>query len=249
MQVLVDDLIINYEKTGSGPTILLIHGWADNLISFRRLQGGLSKKYEVISLDLPGFGKSSKPSSAWGLAEYSDFIGKFVAKLNLRVYGFIGHSNGGAVLIYGLARNKLTADRLVLLASAGIRDGNSTKKQTYKAIAKTGKLLTSVLPKGTRDLIKNSYYDKIGSDYLIAPDMKETFKLVVETDVKEDARKLKLPTLLIYGNADEATPVDYGRTFNDLIGGSKLEVINGASHFVHHDQPEQVEQLIEEFLK
>ena len=84
---------------------------------------------------------------------------------------------------------------------------------------------------------------------LVAPQLQETFKKTVKQDVQAEAKQLKVKTLLIYGADDKATPPLYGRLYNKLIKDSTLEVISGAGHFVHLDEPEKVTKLITGFLK
>lgn len=249
MQVLVDELVVNYEITGDGPTLLLVHGWADSLNTFVGLQKSLSTNYRVLSLDLPGFGKTSKPPEPWGLNNYADFLASFVKKLDLNIYAFIGHSNGGAILIYGLANNVISASKLVLLSSAGIRNKQSTKKKALKVVAKSGKVLTAVLPSSMKSSIRDNFYSQIGSDYLVAPDMQDTFRLVIGKDILDDAKKLKLPTLLIYGRDDKATPIEDGKLLQGEISGSRLEILDNIGHFVHQEQSELVDSLIKDFLQ
>lgn len=83
---------------------------------------------------------------------------------------------------------------------------------------------------------------------MLLPHMEQTFRRIINQDVAEDARKIKLPTLLVYGSADKATPVVYGRILHGEIAGSKLEVID-AGHFLHQAQPQKTAQLIEDFLE
>jgi pimeloyl-ACP methyl ester carboxylesterase len=68
-------------------------------------------------------------------------------------------------------------------------------------------------------------------------------------DVRADAAQLSLPTLLIYGELDEETPVWYGRQFHELMTDSVLEVLPGAGHFVHIDRADDVEKTIKDFLQ
>jgi pimeloyl-ACP methyl ester carboxylesterase len=249
MQVLINDLVLRYERIGNGPVVLLVHGWGDSLSSFYEIQRSLSKEYDVIAVDLPGFGQSSQPPKPWTLNDYSKCLEELLIKLKVQTYALIGHSNGGAILITGLANNNLSANKLILLASAGIRDTDKTKKQALKVVAKSGKAITSVLPSSMKKNIRQKFYGRIGSDLLISPGMEETFKLVVGQDVQNDATKLDIPTLLIYGKNDQSTPVDYGKLLSSKIKGSQLKILDNAEHFVHTDQPHQVEKLIKEFLK
>jgi pimeloyl-ACP methyl ester carboxylesterase len=253
MGILVDEQVIEYKygNTGYyGKTVVMIHGWGDTLDTFELLQREVGKEYGVISLDLPGFGKSSPPNKPWHLDDYAKIIASFLEKKGRKhTYCFIGHSNGCAILIRGLATGVLEADKLVLMASAGIRDQEKTKKSTLKLATKSGKVASSILPKGVRSSLRKKYYDAIGSEMLLFPELEQTFKNVVGQDIQEDAAKLTLPTLIIYGEDDTVTPPKYGGMLHNLIQGSKLEIVEQAGHFVHRDAPDDTANLIKDFLK
>lgn len=249
MQIIVDGLLTNYERTGKGQLVLLLHGWGDELATFRDLQKQLTKKYQVTSLDLPGFGKTEAPKGVWGLEEYANFVKSFLAKTEIKqVYAIIGHSNGGALAIKGLANGSLSASKLILLAAAGIRDKHRFKKLLTKAVAKTGKVATFWLPDHKKKSLQKKLYGTVGSDMLAVPHLQDTFKKTVAQDVQTDAKKIQTPTLLIYAAEDKAVPVEYGQLYAKLIPNSKLEVVPEAEHFIHHDQPEAVTKSIEDFL-
>lgn len=251
MQIVVNGLLTNYQQSGkSGPTIVLLHGWADSQKTFDLLVNRLSSENEVITLDLPGFGQTEAPKTVWGLSDYCKFISDFLNKINIdEVDLLVGHSNGGALAIKLVASGDIVPKKLVLLSSAGIRDREKVKKLGLKVIAKSGKVVTFWLPKSSKQKLQKKLYGTIGSDMLVAPELKETFKKTVSEDIQSDAKKLKLPTMIIYGDQDKATPVVYGEVFNRLIDGSSLKVIHGASHFVHQDRPNEVIGLIEGFLR
>ncbi len=248
MQVVVDNLLTTYEKTGKGPVVLMLHGWGDSSGTFRQLIAQLRSGFTLIAVDLPGFGQTEAPADVWNLDAYARFVQSFLDKLAIKPYAIVGHSNGGALAIRGLSEHILAADKLVLLGAAGIRDRQSLRRFSLKLIAKTGKQATFWLPTRHKKALQKRFYGAIGSDLLVAPHLQETFKITVRQDVQQDAAKLKLPTLLIYGEADQATPPHYGQLYHRLIAGSKLQLIPSAEHFVHQDQPEKVAQLIMEFL-
>lgn len=249
--MVIDSLLTHYERTGSKPrTVLLLHGWGDDLTTFQQLQKALGENFTVISVDLPGFGSSQAPTEVWGLEQYADFIKAFLAKLKIATLeAIVAHSNGAAVTIYGLAHHQLAANKLVLLGAAGIRDRQKGRLLVIKTIAKTGKVATIWLPERHRKKLQKKLYGTVGSDMLVVPHMQETFKETVRQDVQNEAKQLQIPTLLIYGQNDTATPPLYGEIYHNLIDGSTLEIIGEATHFVHHDQPARVQQIIEEFLQ
>lgn len=248
-QVIVDSLLAKYVVSGKGRTILLLHGWGDSSSGLSGLQDQLSKKYKVIALDLPGFGGTQAPSADWDLSDYARFIGNFLKKIDEKIYAIIGHSNGGAIAIRGLSKGDFKSEKLVLMAAAGIRGTDKTRNKVLRLVAKTGKALTRPLPRAAKNRLRRKVYSTIGSDMLVAEHLQGTFKKVVADDVRGDATKIDLPTLLIYGGADQATPAWYGETYHRLIRGSKLEVLPEAEHFLHLDQPQTVVKEIEEFLK
>jgi pimeloyl-ACP methyl ester carboxylesterase len=249
MQIVINDILTNYTKLGEGRVIVLVHGWGDDGQTFNQLQSELSTKFRVYTLDLPGFGSSSMPQTSWKLVDFAEFIKSFLMKLGEnKVYCFIGHSNGGAILIKGLAEGLIQSDKLVLISSSGIRNVDRIKKNTIKLVAKTGKLFVRVLPNPLQSKIKTKFYKVVGSDADVSPQMLETFKNIVKDDVQADCSKLNDRTLLIYGSNDQVTPVEFGKTFNQLIKGSKLVVISGGDHFVHQQKFTEVYKEIGEFL-
>lgn len=249
MQVVVDSLLTHYARTGKGKTIVFLHGWADSSASFQALAGSLAPNHEVITLDLPGFGGTARPPQPWGLQEYVDFVAHFLKKIDVgHVEAYVGHSNGGAMAIRGLSNGTLQSDKLVLLASAGIRGTQKRRNAALRVVTKTGKLLAKPLPAQLQRRLRSKLYASVGSDMLVAEDLQETFKRVVADDVRQDAAKLTLPALLVYGEQDSDTPVWYGEQFHELIAGSVLEILPNAGHFVHLDRAADVERAIKEFL-
>lgn len=249
MQVVVDSLLTHYATAGKGKVVLVLHGWGDSGAGLQSITAILAKKFQVIALDLPGFGGTEAPRSAWGLSDYAKFAQHFLQKINkLPVYAIVGHSNGGAIAIRGLAEGVLNAERLVLLASAGVRGEYKGRVKALRVFTKIGKALAAPLPKSAKQRLRHRVYSSVGSDMLVAEHLQETFKKVVTDDVREDASRLAQPTLLIYGENDEQTPPWIGEAFHQLIKDSTLQVLPGAGHFVHHDRPEQVQQAVQEFL-
>ena len=249
MQVVVNDLLTSYEKTGTGPTILFLHGWGDSAETFKALALKLQGQYTTVTVDLPGFGGSQAPKETWGVDNYAQFVHQFLQKIEIKkVHGVIAHSNGGTIAIKALAKGEVSSDTLVLIASAGVRDVYKGRKKALRIVAKAAKLATYPLPKSVQTKLKKKAYKTIGSDMFVAEHLQETFKKVVTDDVQADAATLRLPTLLIYGSKDEATPASYGTLFHQAITGSDLEIIEGAGHFVHHDEPDKVFMLVQGFL-
>jgi pimeloyl-ACP methyl ester carboxylesterase len=249
MNVVVDGLMTNYLKTGNGKrTIVMLPGWGDTSKTFTQLASALGADYTVLAVDLPGFGGTQAPEQAWGLEDYAKFVSHWLKKLGVsQVYAFVGHSHGGATAVYGIGEKILLSDKLVLLASAGVRNQQSARTKLLWAGAKAGKLPLMLLPGSKRETIRKRFYGAAGSDILLLPHMEQTFRKIISQDVQASAARIKVPTLLIYGSKDKSTPIKYGHMLNRSIQGSRLELLS-AGHFVHQDEAVKVAGLVRNFL-
>ncbi len=250
MQVVVDKLLTTYTRAGNAKykKLLIFYGWGDSPVNWTYMQTELARHFDVTVVDLPGFGGTAPPPTAWGLTEYAAFVAAFLKKTGIKPYAIIGHSNGGAIAVRGLSQGVLTAERLVLLASAGIRFQLSRRRQVLRIFTKAGKVVTYPLPANVRKRLRRRLYTAIGSDLLVAEHLQDTFKRIVTDDIQSDAATLTLPTLLVYGEDDLDTPVQYGRILHNLIAGSTLEVIGQGGHFIYLDKPAEVRDMLRKFL-
>jgi pimeloyl-ACP methyl ester carboxylesterase len=248
MQAVVDSLMTEYTRAGKGKPVLVLHGWGDSSKGWQEFQKALAEDYDVIVVDVPGFGGTQAPEQTWGLDEYAAFVAEFLKKILVKPHAIIAHSNGGAVAVRGLAKDLLHTDKLVLLDSAGIRDQYSGRVKAIRLITKAGKALTMPLPKSVKKKLRRKVYKSVGSDMLVVERLQETFKRVVTDDVQRDAAILHVPTLLMYGEDDLATPKQYGRILHNLINNSQLETIPDAGHFVHLDKPAIVLEKVRKFM-
>lgn len=247
---MVNGLLTSYRSSGKGPVVLILHGWGDEAKSWKKVSEHLSKHYQVLIPDLPGFGGTDVPATAWGLTDYAGFVQEFLSKIEApsKVHAIIGHSNGGAIAIRGLRMGALSSDKLVLLASAGVRSEYKGRKKAIRLVAKAGKAMTKPLPEKVTSRLRRRLYTTIGSDMLIAEHMQETFKRVVNDDVQVDAKQVATPALLLYGDKDVATPLRYGRKLQAALPHATLSVVEDAEHFLHNDQFEFVMKKTEEFI-
>lgn len=229
---------------------LLLHGWGANSATFTELSTKLQPNYRVIALDLPGFGNTQAPKTAWGIEDYSRFVSDFLKKIEVKqLYGLVGHSFGGRIALYIAGNHVIDIQKLILLDAHGLPESGSLRRGLYKIVAKLGRLATYPLPPTKRQKLRQKLYAKAGAqDYLANPHLKETFKRVIEQDATDYAKNISQPTLLIYGSEDKTTPPELGKRLSELILHSKFEIIEGAGHYAYLDKPVEVWQKIEGFL-
>ena len=248
MQVVLNDKIVSYMSQGKGESILILHGWGDNSNNWQPFANDLAENYLVITVDLPGFGNSDTPPEPWGLSDYARFVGSFLNKIGITPTYIIGHSNGGAIAIRAIAQQILSPEKLILIASAGIRNEYNGRTKALRVLTKGGKFLSTPLPTSIKKHLRQKVYTSIGSEMLVVEHMQQTFKKIVEDDVREDASQLEVPVLLVYGDEDQQTPLRYAQIFHELIIGSDLEVIAGGDHFIYKDRHNEVMRAVKGFI-
>ena len=248
MKIIVQNLAIKYEDEGSGPIMLFLHGWQDNLRTFDSLPF-LSFKRRIIRLDLPGFGGSEMPKEIWDLDNYIQFVADFIKKLNIQIDILVGHSFGGRIIIKGVAEKIFEVNKIIFIGSAGITKKRAVHNLILKILSKIAGLIMYIPPLiFWKEKLRKKVYNLIGSDYLSAGLLKETFLKIIAEDLSENAEKITVPSLLIWGKNDKETPIADAEKFSRLIPNSELKIISGAGHFVHKEKPQEVAKLIQEFL-
>jgi pimeloyl-ACP methyl ester carboxylesterase len=248
---LVDGIKLAYVDEGSGDPVVLLHGWGGQAASMTPLVVGLRDKYRVLALDLPGFGGSSPPPVPWGTPEYAAFVERAVTSLGATRATYIGHSFGGRIAIWLAAHAPEAVQALVLVDAAGIRPratfGRRTRQLFYK-VAKTVLRLPILGAKGPA--VQERLAMRFGSaDYrALTGVMRASMVKTVNLDLSECMRAVAVPTLLIWGEKDQATPIADGRKMERLIRGSRLIAVAGAGHFSYLDSPAFVNAVVSAFL-
>lgn len=248
-KIIVNGIATEHRDEGAGKTILMLHGWQDNLHTFDRLAAELAHKYRIVRLDLPGFGGSESPRDPWAVRDYTEFVQAFSRKLAFEPHGLLGHSLGGRVAIMAVSSSILVPAKLILVASAGVAERNSMRSAALYLVAKAGKAVLSG-PHLTmaREQVRSWFYGAIGSDYASAGHLRHTFRNIISEDLSAAAAMIRVPTVLIWGSEDTETPLVEGRRLASLIPQSKLEIIEGAGHFVHRERAGKVADILYSFL-
>ena len=195
---------------------------------------------------LPGH-PEGKPCTS--IDDYMEWLHGYIQRQHYQDVVLVGHSMGGAIAqLYGLKYgNEIKA--LVLIGSGArlrvlparleqIR-GMLTDEVAWRKFLEEEN--SHIKPKVRRTIVEEGM--QIGptvalNDYLCCD----------KFDIMDRVQAIKLPTLLISGTADDRTPVKYTKYLADKIAGATSVIIEGASHWVHLDKPQEVNQAIEKFL-
>ena len=244
----INNLNISYQVAGEGDVIFLLHGWGGEAASFQPVFEWLAQSHKVYALDLPGFGKSQMPPTAWDTSDYAQLVTAFLEKFCIPKVHLIGHSFGGRISTILSAEHPEKVDKLILVDSAGIRPPRTTKYYLRVGMAKVGKLLRRCGKSGVR--LANAMAVRAGSkDYQEAGEMRTTLVKVVNQDLRSLLPRISASTLLIWGENDKDTPVSFGKIMEKEIPDAGLVVLKEAGHFSYLDQFPQFCRIVASFLK
>ncbi|SFR91864.1 alpha/beta fold hydrolase [Anaeromicropila populeti] len=252
MKVQIDKIDTNYVMQGEGETIVILPGWGCNTAVYKQITDSLSKHHKVICVDFPGAGDSSEPEEPWNVDDYVNFVITFLKKLHVKKASFIGHSNGGRVLLKLVSQKELPfeVEKLVFMGSAGIVSKKSMKQKFKIRMFKIAKVIFSigVMKKLYPDFIENMRKKNGSADYNAAsPVMRATLVKLVNEDLTHLLPGVKYSSLLIWGENDSATPLTQGKTFEKMIPDSGLVTVKNAGHYAFLEQPELVLRVLDSF--
>ncbi|MDY6969654.1 MAG: alpha/beta hydrolase [Spirochaetota bacterium] len=258
----IDDHKVIYAEGGTGETLLFIHGYAQNKENWYMIAKYLTPGYHVVSLDLPGFGKSSKiESKNYNIKEQTKRLDEFCNKLNLGKFHIIGNSMGGTLAgSYALyAKEKVLS--LSLLNTGGVP--KAEKSEFQKILEKGDKnpfiietrmdfdeflkwIFVEVppIPGPVKDYFilqakKNKEFnEKIGKDLMNEKYAIDTFGI----------RKNKIKTLIIWGDKDRLCHVSAAYILHKEIPNSKLVIIKDCGHAPMFEKPEETVEQFKKFL-
>ncbi|MEK7665246.1 MAG: alpha/beta hydrolase [Patescibacteria group bacterium] len=243
MEITINGIKTNYQIFGeglpaqAGKPFLILHGWGSSSERWQAVGEHLSQfGHMVIIPDLPGFGASDAPKVPWNLNKYVNWAEQFIKELNLNDFYLLGHSFGGALAFKIAVKHVQDIKKLFLISAACVRK-KTPKKNIFTKISKVVKIFY-FFP--YYNLFRKAVYKFIirKSDYIYFEGiMKETYLNIVSEDLSLYLSFIKTPTVIIWGQEDEATPLENGYFIAKQIKNSKIIVIPDAGHSLNKEQP------------
>jgi len=200
---------------------------------------------------LPGFGITPSPEGPWGRDDYLNWIFQKISEKNWLSFNLLGHSFGGALAVKITAIFPEKVKRLILIAPAIIKRKN-LKIYLFSLIAFFGKkIFRSPGLKIFYSLAEKLIYKLAGTrDYYLANKiMKETMKKIGKENLEPLLKKIKTKTLILWGEKDDVLPLKDAYELKEKIRGSELKIIPGARHSPNLETPEELAEIIINFLK
>lgn len=241
-----EKMAVRYVQKGSGYPIIFLHGWGQSSESFESSIKYLASDYEVFALDLPGFGQSDEPETAYDIYQYQVMLQAFIKELGIVNPFIVGHSFGGRICLVHAAKEDVAG--VIITGGAGIKPVRPLKQKLAVLNYKFMKLLvkTPLYSQYKEDLFATS-----GSvDYKNAsPIMKQVLVKTVNEDLTYTLPLIEANTLLVWGELDDATPLKDGELMHQLIAKSELIVYPGCGHYAFLENIDDFNGQLGKFIK
>jgi pimeloyl-ACP methyl ester carboxylesterase len=259
-----------YEDHGSGPPVVLIHGYPLSGRAWdKQVAALLAAGHRVITYDRRGFGQSSQPTSGYDYGTFAADLNTLMEKLDLRGATLVGHSMGtGEVTRYlgaygsGRVRNGVLMSPIppFLLQTDGNPDG--LPGSVFDGFVQTAAADTPAWMKGFLDNFYN--IDVLGGTLVSDQAFQASWNTAAaasataavasittwQTDFRDDLSRIDVPMLVIQGDADRILPFpNTGNRLPGLIKEMQLVVIEGGPHAIAWTHTDQVNRALLDFLQ
>ena len=247
--------------TDSDHTLIFLHGVPGQISNWKYQIAYFKDKYRVVAFDLRGYGESDKPPRI-SLEEHLNDLDKIIEELSIEKSKafLIGHSYGCIVALEYAVRNNIAG--LALIGPVAEFKADFMDKIIWYLPPLVWKKLFFTMNPLTIRLYRKMFFspstdDKVFNDFVkdnkeyiegLPPHVYRYTKYLVGYKVGEETSKINTPTLIIVGEDDKVTPPTHATKIHSLIKNSILKIIPGAGHLILYEKPNEINNLIEEFI-
>jgi pimeloyl-ACP methyl ester carboxylesterase len=250
--------IVHYETQGSGPPVILLHGWLGSWSYWLDTMTALEGRYRTYALDFWGFGESGKPRSGYSVDDFVSLVDQFMDRLGIPSAPIVGHSMGGTVALKLAMAYPKRASKIVVVGSP--IDGESLsfplRMAGRKPVAYMVWHTPNLLHWGIRTFSPllaqdwRRWYEMVLRD--LSRTTLEAFLISIRslrlTDLRPRLGEVKVPTLGFYGQKDLIVNPRQGEVLLRGMEGAELVSLDRAGHFPMLDDPQGFNGRLKQFL-
>jgi len=242
MQKRINDVDVNYVVYGKkdADTICYLHGWGQNIQMMKPVGDPFDEEFNIVIIDLPGFGDSSEPTFVWTLNDYVECVKELLDSLEITNPILVGHSFGGKISL--LYASKYDVKKLILFGSPFKQE---IKKESLKL-----KILKGLKKVPGVNKLEGFAKKHIGStDYKNASEvMRKIMVEHVNMDITEEVKKINCPTLIVWGTLDDAVPIERAYELEKLIPDAGVVAYDNCTHYAYLERLNQTINVMWNFL-
>nr|WP_240795402.1 alpha/beta hydrolase [Aquibacillus halophilus] len=237
------------------PPIFLIHGFASSTYTFRRIIPLLQEQFSIISVDLPGFGRSEKSTSfVYTFENYAKLLIECMDQFNISNTHIVAHSMGGQIALHMARIAPEKVNKLVLLCSSGYAK-SSKKLLIYSSYLPLFERSISyfIRRKGVEKYLKGALFnqalinDEIINEFAKPLSEKAFYTSLIrllrhrEGDLlPKQLQEIRVPTLLIWGEEDSVVPIRVGHKLVKDLPNAQLITYEKTGHLITEERPEPI---------
>lgn len=242
---------IEMKRAGAGPAMLVLHGSGGSPRFLPAMQK-LAEQFEVFIPQAPGFGGTAAPPWLETIADVANFYLEFLETFDLRRVHLVGLSLGGWTAAELAVRDSSRLASLTLMDAPGIRAPGLAPRDPALI--------------GEEQQIRDTYFDdKLADDAMaraFAPGNEAVRRANRALVAKLAGRhrfhdpllqrwltRIRIPTLIVWGENDRVFPLPYGETWHQAIAGSRLVVIPRCGHLPIQEQPDDFAASVAAFCR
>ncbi|MDM8347878.1 alpha/beta hydrolase [Pseudomonas sp. sp1636] len=258
----VSDLSIHYYQGGpiDGETILMIHGFAASKDNWLRFARYFTDDYQVIALDLPGFGDSSKPYASYDIGTQVERLAAFTQALKIKKLHLIGNSMGGHIGALYAARYPEQVLSVALLGNAGINSPEKSelikrleRGEANPLIVKTAEEFDQLLafvfveapaiPERLKHYLADRSIANRGHNERIFAQLVSRY-----IPLEPVLPKIQAPTLLLWGAQDRVLHVSSIEVMQPLLRRPSVAIMQDCGHAPMLERPQETAEHYQAFL-
>lgn len=197
----------------------------------------LAPYFHVYALDLPGFGKSDKPSHVLNITELSDVLADWMQAIGLKQATLMGNSMGSQVIADFALRQPELISRAILLGPTMDPRARIAYQEIVRWLLNAPREPLSLFPIVVRD------YLDAGLRRFV-----RTFGYALQDRIEEHLPQIQVPTLVVRGSYDTIVPQRWAEEAARLLLQGRLVVIPRAAHDVNYNSPVELTRLVRAFI-
>ncbi len=244
---------VGWIEQGAGPPILFLHPGI-GIAADAPVLGRLAARGRVIAPSHPGFGRSEQPKDMTTVDDLAYFYLDLMDELGLEGAILVGSSFGGWIAAEIAVKSCARIARLVLADALGIKVGARDERDIADLFAMTEAEFL-VRAYAAPEAQKRDYRAMSEAELLPVARNREAMArygwqpYMHDPKLKQRLHRIRVPTLVLWGEADRIVSPDYGRAYAALLPQARFELLPRAGHFPHVEAPDAFARRVLEFME